>query len=1553
MVQRTLEEVQISGNVSAPPQEKVKDRVKRTLGSMNTLEDRLENENVSVSKEVIRMGGFVSEEQKVEFRRKGKIGFWEALWRKDSDVVTIVAELLTAGQSGRELGMIASFEDKAAMKRWKANEYGKFREGATSVEGLLAAVPTEALQKLRKDDPTLPSFEELKRAQTAPLGLPGVAEKETGFRQKIEDRQRIQKFFEKRTEESEREFDTLGEIGAGTAELVDFAAWFLATGGVGTLVKTGTEKGIAKLIGASTEKGLTKFMTKTVGLATATGARIAIAPNLLAENFANRQINAGLELTDKGLRMTKGISESPATSWGLALTDTFITVFSEGVGDALIIAGGAVVKGIKAVSGKITSKFVKEIAKKTPNHIPVPFVTAFSKAFAIVNPETPILQFFKKGGYNGFLAELGEERVDGLLKAITGIEDFGAEDPGSTFDRIVSSWPSWHELMVEAGVIAFPTGLNMGVQTMVKRTKERKKEQGIKELAKLTELSVEEVRTIVEEVAVEKEIPKKKVTEAVPEKEVPEKEKVTEVVPEKEVAEPVKEKPVEVEPEEVKPKVEPIETPEQRLVAEGRITKLEAENKTTLKEIKALERKRDQLEKESEELEDVKAAALRIERAAKVDDQIRKLDAKLAQAEREIDAIEDSILEPKARERIITTAGKVLKTVAKRVEAATRLSAVEARQEVKKIQKEIRDFLKASELSKEDIGKFLTPLIQTQTLAQLQKNLPKIEQKIAALVEKSAVKRLRASIEKTLAKTKPKKRAGKPVGRFTPEIQKVLDLIRETTKKSRIAAESEITANLEKLEGKIPSAEVALENAILGTASDIGTRSADELRDLKERIQLLIKTGRAEALIKQANLKERRQKQVADVVSTLQGDKPVKATDKPSKKGIAKALRNFLSGGKSINGWADLMDILSQDDPTSKAFESRLSEIAEVSTIEQKEKGDTLTDGQVIVNLMKDAFGFKRNRQATRQIRRDTKKKDLGIFTDRSGQEVRLNLSIAERRKIWMEFQDPLIRESIEVEEGGYRLGDININGLTQQMQDAIFEELDTSQKEFALAQMDFYRELRKKRINIQYRKDFGVDLPFNEFYSPISRVVGKEEIADTFLKEQNFRRSIDPTFTKSRVINREKIVVQSDLQVLQRHIIEMNHYLNWSDKLKDLNNIFGNSNVRRIIKSKFGDGMLSIVNKFLLDFQNKGLQKIQLHERPLGLLRRNFTIAALALKPALTIKQLMSFPAYAEFVPIKDFLIGMKDFAKSPLETAKILMNTNLMKTRGSSLTRDIQDALGAKGLAVFQANPTIKNYLLITTRIGDAGAILFGGGAVYHAVLKKTGSKEMAIKAFEKATASTQQSADISQLSAWQRGGEFAKLFTMFTSAQNQYLRRELGAIRNLLKGRLPAKEFAKKIAIYHFVLPMMFQLASDFGEWDEEEQIRAMILGPLNGYFILGDILDWTVREALNIGADFELPVHQIQFGPITDSVKGLYKAGAALDQEEILLEDVLIAVEELSSRTIGPMLGLPVKRILDSYEGINDIIEEEDVKRGVLKLAGWSPYIVNRQLDKEEE
>ena len=894
-----------------------------------------------------------------------------------------------------------------------------------------------------------------------------------------------------------------------------------------------------------------------------------------------------------------------------------------------------------------------------------------------------------------------------------------------------------------------------------------------------------------------------------------------------------------------------------------------------------------------------------------------------------------------APEEVVRKDITVLRQKVRDIQRGIREGKVLTKEEVKQVQANIIDIINDSNLEAKDKAKFIPLIKNTQTREQFLKVIPELEARIEKLAEKAAKRKIKAKIKDVLESTKVKKQAGKIVGRFTPEGEAILKNLRKISKLNAETAQDMLDKNMEIIGDKIPTFEQALENSMLSFMADSESVTVRDMDQLLKDINLIKESGFGIAqkgiFARQAQDAQNKQ----DVFEVLTKGEVVpegkiyqQGIDDKGKtfKEVIDAVRvKFLQLGKTISGWNDIMDMLSFKDKGSLVGRSTLNQIMKVSNVETAEKKIKRIQTEKLVDFTKKSFGFKNEKQLVKQFREDNRVVNLGTFRNTQGIKQELKYSKAEARKIWMEMNDPSLTETFT--EGMF---------FTQDMKDAISEGFLTEKdKTFAREQLKFYTEFYNE-VNPVYRMIYGIDLPFNPFYSPIARegVSTKGEAVD-FLGEMQHRRSIATGNLKTRVKNILPLKKQSDLRAIQKHIIEMAHFMAWAEKIRSINAVFKDPTIRTQISKFHGKAILPIIDKHIETFTTGGKTDAT-NFNAIDRLRVNYTTSVLggifAGKPALMMKQLVSFLAFSDEISVKDFTIGVADFIRHPIISTKILAESEFVKARGRNITRDMSDAMKSQEFQLMVKVPSLKNKMMFMTRFGDMGAIMLGGWSVYKSVLAETGSEAKAMEAFEDAASSAQQSADLSQLSVWQKGGSFAKLFTMFTTSQNQYFRKEMGAIRGLLTGRGTITENAKKIVLYHFILPMFFQFVASGFKWDDDEQLRAGILGSFNGVFILKDILDGLIRAAIGMKDYKKGLAIMANFDKVETAIR-------KMKVDDIEEGELIAAAGDIVAAGIGIGTGLPAKDVLTKIEALKELESGEIIKGGKI-MFGWSPYVISQ-------
>jgi hypothetical protein len=564
----------------------------------------------------------------------------------------------------------------------------------------------------------------------------------------------------------------------------------------------------------------------------------------------------------------------------------------------------------------------------------------------------------------------------------------------------------------------------------------------------------------------------------------------------------------------------------------------------------------------------------------------------------------------------------------------------------------------------------------------------------------------------------------------------------------------------------------------------------------------------------------------------------------------------------------------------------------------------------------------------------DNKPITIGEFTNNNGNRVTLTMTVAEARKLMMEYKDPTLRSTI-----------IDTMGYTDDMLAAVDGILTKQDKEFIDRQLEFYREYYD-RVNEKYRNHYGVDLPFNEFYSPIRREGFKapEGLFTDFLEDINARRGVAPTSLRTRTKNTFRLAKQSDVMVLQKHIVEMEHFIAWADKIKLLNAVFKDPEVRAAVALNSNSKMLNVIDDFIGRFTRGGTEFSNRLDA-VDKIRANMTRSVLAVKPLILTKQSISTVAGAENMPIKHYTAGILDFWRHPIETYRFFKENSIwFKERANFQERDIKTALSSKEFAQFQRHKGWLDMLMLNVRVGDQAAIIAAGWARYRWQTKVNGmSHEDAIRDFEVNSERVQQSGDLSQLSNIQTRGSITKLLTMFLSSPIQYVNREVSALRNLAAGRQGAASAAKAIVIYHVIIPLLYQFMADGFQWDKNEDLRAVLLGPFNGLVIVGQVFAGLMAAISGAKIrDANIPLISPAFSlmyPIQETLNDIADG-------DLPIEDVHKIVREFAGLG-GALTGLPLKSSFDTVSGVSDGITGGHFDDAFLSAMGLTPNVIEKR------
>lgn len=861
-----------------------------------------------------------------------------------------------------------------------------------------------------------------------------------------------------------------------------------------------------------------------------------------------------------------------------------------------------------------------------------------------------------------------------------------------------------------------------------------------------------------------------------------------------------------------------------------------------------------------------------------------------------------------------------------------------AKTDVKAAQKVVMETINNSDLSQADKGKFLNAITQVQNAEQLQKTLPRLLNRIDALVTKARRKKVITKLDKVLRQTKVKKRKSK----YGPQVQAVLDVARKAMALPKEAAQERFAARMATSTTEIPTPTETLENTILALKADPKSVNLRDLEGILETITQLVELGKS---IRGANIlaKQKASETLRTELLDLIGPERVETPEQRNRREKLTALEVNTFLGMSGAWWNKLRRVMrSSDKARVDTLTNKLSLFNESRAFDRG-KANAI---KRFTELLMAAMNTTSERALIKKLQRDeTVELNLGAYLHSDGQVRNLEVRTrAQLRKRWMELQDPNLRESMMSEKS---------NAYTEEIIGVLENEMEELDFRMAEAQLEFYSEYYS-RINEVYERVYGYTLPRIEFYSPVKRKTDKNEAPDEFMGSIHYRGGVSPGSLKSRQPNIRPIREIGDFTVLQSHVSEMEYFMAYAEKTQQLNNVVGHADVLQQIERVFGTEMLQTIKNDLDMFSKRGVENSIIGEKFYLTLMRNFSFAQLGAKPQIGLKQLASFAAYAEDVKSTDFLAGIAKFIANPKAALRVLNESELFSSRGMNIDRDFQAITSDKSIFNFMGkHPTLTNIIMLPIKLGDKAAIAVGGYGHYHAMLKKNGGdKAAALASVELLTVRTQQSADVDQLSELQRQNSFVRILTQFMSSANALARAEYNAILDKTAGRITRREFAKRMFVLHMLIPGVIQFVANGFTWDDEDQLRASMLGTVNGVFIIGDLFDALARMAIS-GED---SLHDLSNRNPFNFFPDMMVALDDFAENGVSYEDIIDGSKSIDgmAQAVGALSGIPLKTLIGELRGVYHVVDgvahgnQDDVRRGFAEILGYSSYTIDQKL-----
>lgn len=735
--------------------------------------------------------------------------------------------------------------------------------------------------------------------------------------------------------------------------------------------------------------------------------------------------------------------------------------------------------------------------------------------------------------------------------------------------------------------------------------------------------------------------------------------------------------------------------------------------------------------------------------------------------------------------------------------------------------------------------------------------------------------------------------------------------------------------------------------------------TADQMRRALDEAAYIETEGRSR---KQEELERRREETDRLIESSVRAVSPDGEVPGPQQIRLLEQQRNtgvWRSFVRGIRGevtraqsfeW--LLDSITMDD--SAQLQGQLQEFFVRQFVANNQKFETISAEQTAVeNMLLSIYGENKfSKVADRMNQHMVVTQDSGVHLAKAdGSMEQIPLSVNQGISFYMQLQQPALESTFEQ------------MGVTAQTRSELEALIGPEGVQMANGLMERYA-LLYEQVNEVYNRVDGVDLPRVEGYSPIRRTSQPEVGGAEFLQNYDMRATVRNQSMMERTGSTETLVFDDAFTVFSQYSSQMAHYIHMADWARDARAVFFNNQFSGAVDAIHGRQVTETVQTYVNDIINGGASDMA----KLGLLdklRGNVTTASLGIKPSIFLKQLTSIPAFMNEMPTADYARLTAEFWRDPVGNAKFLINNSsyIRERIDAGYDRDVRTAITQMEASNLKAIKTLRQASMFMVRMGDVGAIALGGWPVYQYHYNKRladglspeQAQSEAMTQFEMSVNRSQQSSRLDSMSHWQRANSWSRLFTMYMTAPASYFRLELAAFRNLQKGRISKKQFAKQFAIFHFVLPNMFQLASNafmipFFVEDEDRaaefwrrHLRASIVGSFNGFLFWGDMIE-SVADVMSGSPIYfgrqSIPVNDM----LSDITLGAAEIGSAvwdIFSGEDDIDNSISRIGEGSTPLIESFTGLPVRTFAEFYNGL-ELVYDGEVEEAMYKFLGFSDY-----------
>lgn len=845
-----------------------------------------------------------------------------------------------------------------------------------------------------------------------------------------------------------------------------------------------------------------------------------------------------------------------------------------------------------------------------------------------------------------------------------------------------------------------------------------------------------------------------------------------------------------------------------------------------------------------------------------------------------------------------------------------------------------------------DKGKFLRTFISPANMERLPSVIDDVLNRAKEIEERNYKKYMEGKIEELLQQKLFNKSGALRTAILDQESTAALLSLRRVFMMTKDEAATELANRHAQFQEEIPTTMTKLENGLLSIRSrDLDDVTPQLFKSVYDGLAELRRAGKSAM-----NL----QKMIRDFRKSRDVEEAVKAVHRNKKSGLLKNLY-----ARWLGNWESILNLVTNSEVKEKY--SMLSAEADAQVYSWQRRKE-------IMDKVKKAYRLNSNWDFQRKL--NDLNQEAAVVTNYG--LVDRNPDPAAIRKFGEPFEEKLTKLQV------MNLYIWNMNPvLSQRLHSAygesqlnhLFNTVLDNQDKAVCYTLQKEAEKTYDKINEVFIRERGYELPRVQAYFP-SVTERVESEVDYLVADASIAKN--PGFLKSRVDSSRILQKPSNpFSILWRHIDRAGDYHYKAEKLNHIRSVFKDRNFKKAVEAKFGEDVFNQLTA-MIDQMGMNRRKMKFALDGVGdFLTNNYVRGAIAAKPNIAIKQLVSSINYAENMPPATWA---KYFAKAlanPKQTIKFMIEADpYIKARFES--GSMNEAL-SHVLAQQKAGPgkgylwqQFDTWMTLNTRLGDVGAIIFGGKPYIDYLMNEKGmSKKDAVEQFRKSTMRSQQANTKSSLSAYQAQDMnfITRALFAFKNTGAQYARKIADSLIEYQRGDITKKQLAKNVAIYGLLNSWLYSLLTDLwlvqlaygwisGDGDDDDAFATMaddlIFSPVTQMAGSLPFLDMGVENAIRFITDHARD-QKFRFRsaplPVADD---LVKLGNRALKEDMEMEDVLTLLAEMG-QTLG---GIPTRYFKGAAKGAYDVASGENPMRGFLQMLGYTEHRAKKVTASED-